>query len=81
MFDNIYFLAEEPIRFNWNERVYKTIEEWQAETGLDGNSQFLIGPFPSPAQGIRSALEELMREPALNPPMFPRLYALAKQQN
>jgi Right handed beta helix region len=78
MFDNIYFLAQEPLRFHWNERVYKTIEEWQAETALDGNSQFLIGPLPPVAQEIRAALEALMQAPTLRPVMFLELHRLAK---
>ena len=45
MFDNVYFFAEEPLAFFWNEQVYTTIDEWRADTGLDGNSQFFIGPF------------------------------------
>jgi hypothetical protein len=80
MFNNIYFLAEEPLRFHWNERVYKTIDEWRADTGLDGNSQFLIGPLPSRAQRIREALGALMREPTLRPPMFHELHRLAREQ-
>jgi hypothetical protein len=78
MFNNVYFLAEEPLQFYWNERVYATIDEWRAETGLDGNSQFVIGPLPSQAQSIRSALDALMREPTLRPELFHKLHGLAK---
>jgi hypothetical protein len=81
MFNNIYFLAEEQLPFHWNERVYNTIDEWRAETSLDGNSQFLIGPLPSRAQRIRSALDALMREPTLRPEMFHTLHLLAKEEN
>jgi hypothetical protein len=78
MFDNIYYLAEEPHPFHWNERVYNTIDEWRTENGLHGSSQFLSGPLPPRGQRIRSALGALMREPTLQPEMFHKLHALAR---
>jgi Right handed beta helix region len=78
MFGNIYYLAEEPLPFHWNKRVYNTIDEWRTEIGLDGSSQFLIGPHPPRGQRIRSALGALMREPTLQPEMFHKLHALAR---
>ena len=50
MFNNLYLFAEEPLPFHWNDEVYNTIDEWRADTGLDANSQFFIGPLPSRAQ-------------------------------
>ena len=70
MFDNIYYLAEEPLPFHWNERVYNTIGEWRTEIGLDGSSQFFIGPLPSRAQRIRAELDALKQQPTLQPAMF-----------
>ena len=70
MFDNLYFFAEEPLPFMWNDEVYSSIEEWQADTGLDANSQFVIGPLGSRAQNIKAALEALKLEPTLRPDMF-----------
>jgi hypothetical protein len=81
MFNNIYFLAEEPLPFHWNDRVYTTIDEWRSETCLDGNSQCLIGSLPPPAQRIRAALDALMREPTLRSEMFHQLHRLATEQN
>ena len=78
MFNNIYFFANEPLPFLWNDVVYTTIDEWRADTGLDANSQFFIGPLPSRAQRMRAALDALMREPTLRPEMFHELHALAK---
>ena len=78
MFNNTYYLTAEPSPFHWNEQVYTSIDQWRTDTGLDGNSQFLIGQPPSRAQRIRSELDALMREPALNPGMFHSLHALAK---
>jgi hypothetical protein len=81
MFDNLYFFAEEPLPFRWNDEVYSSIEEWQADTGLDANSQFVIGPLGSRAQNIIAALEALMLEPTLRPDMFYALHRLANGPN
>jgi hypothetical protein len=81
MFDNLYFFAEEPLPFRWNDEVYSSIEEWQADTGLDANSQFVIGPLGSRAQNIIAALEALMLEPTLRPDMFYALHRLANGQD
>ena len=70
MFNNLYFFAEEPLPFHWNDRVYNTIDEWRADTGLDANSQFFIGPLPSRAQRIRAELDALRQQPTLQPVMF-----------
>ena len=70
MFNNRYFFAEEPLPFDWNGQVYDTIDEWRADTGLDANSQFFIGPFTSRAQRIRAELDALKHQPTLQPAMF-----------
>jgi hypothetical protein len=85
MFDNRYFFAEEPLPFMWADEHYESIEynsieEWQADTGLDANSQFVIGPLGSRAQDIKAALEVLMLEPTLRPDMFHALHRLANGQ-
>ena len=46
MSNNLYFFAEEPLPFHWNDQVYDTIDEWRADTGLDANSQFSHRPAP-----------------------------------
>jgi hypothetical protein len=81
MLNNIYLFAEEPLPLHWNERIYKAIDAWRAETGLDANSQFLIGPLPPRARRIRAVLDALMRQPTLRPEMFHTLYQFAKEQN
>ncbi len=82
MFDNLYFFAEEPLPFMWDDEVvYSSIEEWQADTGLDANSQFVIGPLGSRAQNIKAALEALMLEPTLRRDMFYALHRLANGQD
>jgi hypothetical protein len=73
---NLYYFAQEPLPFNWNDQVYNTIDQWRADTGLDANSQFFIGPFPSRAQQIRGGLDALMLQPSLRPEMFRSLYRL-----
>jgi hypothetical protein len=76
MFDNVYLFDDEPLPFFWNDRVYTTIDEWRADTGLDLSSQFFIGPFQSRPPGrpnalaLRAALEALRSEPTLRPEMF-----------
>jgi uncharacterized protein YfaP (DUF2135 family) len=77
MFNNRYFFAEQPLPFHWNDQVYNTIDQWQADTGLDANSQFFIGPRPSRAQRIRTKLRALRRQPTLKPVMFRSLHRLA----
>ena len=74
MNDNLYFLAEEPLPFPWNDQVYASIPEWQADTGLDADSQFVIGPLSSRAQQIRDAAFALIDEPTLRPEMFHALH-------
>ena len=62
MFNNVYFFANEPREFFWNDLVYTSIDEWRADTGLDVNSQFFIGPFQSrPNATRRSCVERSMR--------------------
>ena len=51
MFNNILLLRQEPLDFFWNDMVYTSIEEWQTDTGLDSNSEFFIGPFPTGRAG------------------------------
>jgi hypothetical protein len=69
--------------YRTNEQVYTSIDEWRADTGLDVDSQFFIGPFRSRpdarAQIMRGALDALRREPTLRPEMFDALYRLAKE--
>jgi hypothetical protein len=79
MFNNVYFFAEQPLPFHWNERIYNTIDEWRADTGLDANSQFFYGPFPSRAQQIRARLEQLKQAPTLRSEMFHELHDLANE--
>jgi hypothetical protein len=91
MFSNVYFFAQESLPFHWNDLIYNTIDEWRADTGLDANSQFFIGPFRSRPRGRRpqlpriesmaTALEALMREPTLRPEMFHKLHRLANEGN
>lgn len=76
MFNNLYFFAEEPLPFHWNDRVYNTIDQWRADTDLDANSQFFVGPLPSRAQRIRAELDALMQQPTLQPVMFHSLHRL-----
>ena len=75
------FVRRRPLPLHWNERVYNAIDAWRAETGLDANSQFLIGPLPPRARRIRAVLDALMRQPTLRPEMFHTLYQFAKEQN
>jgi hypothetical protein len=76
MFNNLYFLADEPLPFTWNNTTYNTIDEWRAATGLDANSQFFVGPFPSRVQMLREGMEALKQEPVLRPEMFHALFNL-----
>jgi hypothetical protein len=76
MFHNLYYFAEQPLPFHWNDQVYDTIDQWRAATGLDANSLFFIGPFPSRAQMIRAGLDAIMRQRTLRPMMFRSLYRL-----
>jgi hypothetical protein len=73
-----YFFAEEPLPFHWNDQLYDTIDQWRADTDLDANSQFFIGPRPSRARRIRAELDALMRQPTLQPAMFHSLHRLAE---
>jgi hypothetical protein len=77
MFHNLYFFAEEPLPFTWNNTTYNTIDEWRAATGLDTSSLFL-GPFPSRVQMARYRLEALKHVPVLRPEMFHALYDLIR---
>jgi hypothetical protein len=85
MFDNVYVFAEEPREFFWNEQVYFSIDEWRADTGLDVDSQFFLGPFrlrsDVRAQLMRAALDALRWEPTLGPEMFHALHRLAKERD
>jgi hypothetical protein len=76
MFHNLYYFPEEPLPFNWNGKVYNTIDQWRAATGLDANSLFFIGPFPSRSQEIRAGLGALIRQRTLQPMTFRSLYRL-----
>jgi hypothetical protein len=73
---NLYYFPDQPLPFNWNGQVYDTIEQWQAATGLDANSEFFIGPFASRVQRIRAGLDALIRQPTLGRVMFSSLYHL-----
>jgi hypothetical protein len=79
MFSNIYVFANQPREFFWNGTVYTSIDQWRADTGLDANSQFFIGPFHSPnaVQTIRAALDALKQTPTLRPEMFQALQAVS----
>jgi hypothetical protein len=79
MFNNIYFFAEQPLPFHWNEEVYNSIDEWRADTGLDANSQFFYGPLSSRAQHVLAEMEALKSQPKLKPNMFHKLYRLATE--
>jgi hypothetical protein len=81
MFNNRYLLAGEPLPFHWNDRVYNTIDQWRADTDLDANSQFFIGPLPSRAERIRAELDALMQQPTLQQGMFHSLDRLADQRD
>ena len=78
MFSNTYVFANQPREFFWNGTVYTSIDQWRADTGLDANSQFFIGPFQSPnaVQTIRAALDALKQTPTLRPEMFKALQAV-----
>jgi hypothetical protein len=80
MFDNVYYFAEEPLPFFWNEEEYASIEEWQEDTGLDESSEFIIGPLPPDVQQIRAALEALKSARSLRPEMFHSLHSFAEGQ-
>jgi hypothetical protein len=73
---NHYFFADKPRPFDWNDHVYNTIDQWRADTGLDTNSHFFTGPFPSRVQQVRARLDALEQEPTLRPMMFQSLYSL-----
>ena len=76
MFSNTYVFANQPREFFWNGTVYTSIDPWRANTGLDANSQFFIGPFQSPpvaVQTMRAALDALKQQPTLRPEMFEAL--------
>jgi hypothetical protein len=77
MFNNLYLFAEEPLPFHWNDKLYNTIDEWRADTGLDANSKFFTGSLRSRAQKIRAKLAALMQQPTLKPVMFRSLHRLA----
>jgi hypothetical protein len=82
MFNNFYFFNGPPLPFIWNDTTYNTINEWRADTGLDTNSLFFVGPFSSSpnvgVQNVRAALEALEQEQTLQPGMFYELYDLLK---
>ena len=78
MFDNVYVFAEAPREFFWNEQVYTSLDEWRADTGLDGGSHFVLAPFRARpevrAPRIRAALEALRGAPTLRPALFHALH-------
>ena len=67
MSGNTYRFANDPLPFWWDEIRYDSIADWQAATGLDLDSQFIIGPFELP-----TGLEQLKTQP-LTPEMFGQL--------
>jgi hypothetical protein len=67
MFGNTYRFANDPLPFWWDETQYNSIPDWQAATGLDLDSQFIIGPF-----GLPTELEQFKTQP-LTPEMFAQL--------
>jgi hypothetical protein len=67
MFGNIYRFANDPLPFWWDETQYNSIADWQTATGLDLDSQFIIGPFELPPE-----LEQLETQP-LTREMFEQL--------
>jgi hypothetical protein len=67
MSSNVYRFANDPQPFSWNQTVYNSIAEWQAATGLDLDSQFIVGPFQLPPP-----LEQFKTQP-LTPDMFGQL--------
>jgi hypothetical protein len=79
MSSNRYVFANQPREFFWNGTVYTSIDQWRADTGLDANSQFFIGPFqpPNAMQTIRAAIDALKQTPTLRPEMFQALQAVS----
>jgi hypothetical protein len=67
MFGNTYRFANDPLPFWWDETQYNSIPDWQAATGLDLDSQFIVGPF-----GLPTELEQFKTQP-LTPEMFGQL--------
>lgn len=67
MFGNTYLFANDPLPFWWDATQYQSIADWQAATGLDLDSQVIIGPFELPAE-----LEQLKTQP-LTREMFEQL--------
>ena len=67
MFGNIYRFTDDPLPFRWDQTLYKSIADWQVATGLDLDSQFIVGPFVLPPQ-----LEQLKTQP-LTREMFEQL--------
>ena len=67
-------VADQALPFTWNNTTYNTIDGWRAATGLDANSQFFFGPFPSRVQMLREGMEALKQEPVLRPEMFHALF-------
>jgi hypothetical protein len=67
MFNNTYLFANDPQPFWWDQTQYHSIADWQAATGLDLNSQYIVGPVELPTQ-----LEQLKTQP-LTREMFEQL--------
>jgi hypothetical protein len=67
MSGNTYRFANDPLPFSWDEIRYGSIADWQAATGLDLDSKFIIGPFELPTK-----LEQLKTKP-LKSEMFGQL--------
>jgi hypothetical protein len=62
MFGNTYRFTNDPLPFLWDETQYQTIADWQAATGLDLDSQFIIEPFELPAELEQFKTQPLTRE-------------------
>ena len=67
MFANTYRFASEPLPFSWNETPYSSIADWHTATGLDLDSQIVIGPFDLPSE------LELLKTQPLTRELFERL--------
>jgi hypothetical protein len=68
MFGNTYWFANNPQPFWWDETQYTSIANWQAATGLDLDSQFVVGPYKLPPE-----LEQFKTEP-LTAKIFQQLF-------
>ena len=62
MSGNTYRFANDPLPFSWDETQYNSIAAWRAATGLDLDSQFIIGPFALPTKLEKLKSQPLTRE-------------------